>query len=140
MLHTSCRYLVVLLNMVKGQKMTWLKGHIMISDFGLWSADWGRHRAWRNNFEFRNWEPARRVGVRRTIANCEFKNKNAGVRIQNEKSKSKYLFSAGYWLLTTEFFVSFPDTRNLKPCPAIALQGWSLSHRVSVLQATRAIR
>jgi hypothetical protein len=82
--------------MVKGQRMNWPKDHIKISDlscglppfgrvpsFGMWIVDWGRHKAWGNNFEFR-------------IANCEFKNKKAGVRIQNEKSKSKYLFSTGY--------------------------------------------
>ena len=30
------------------------------------------HRAWGSNCELRNWEPARRVGVRRTISDCEF--------------------------------------------------------------------
>ncbi len=33
-----------------------------------------------DNFGLRNREPARRVGVRRTIANCGFKSKETGVR------------------------------------------------------------
>jgi hypothetical protein len=31
------------------------------------------HGAWGGNFELRNWEPARRVGVCRTIANLKAK-------------------------------------------------------------------
>ncbi|MBT8406761.1 MAG: hypothetical protein KJP05_04840, partial [Deltaproteobacteria bacterium] len=37
----------------------------------------------------------------------------SGVRIQNEKSKRKYLFSTDYWLLDSLFL--FPGTRHLKP-------------------------
>jgi hypothetical protein len=35
-----------------------------------------------DNFGLRNREPARRVGVRRTIADCGFKSKETGVRDQ----------------------------------------------------------
>ena len=38
----------------------------------------GKHRE--DNFGLRNREPARRVGVRRTIADCGFKSKETGVR------------------------------------------------------------
>ena len=139
--------------MVKGQEMNWPKDHIRILElsfglppfgrvpsFGMWIADWGRHRAWGNNFEFVLRTPTLRAGSRFRIANCEFKNKKAGVRIQNEKSKSKYLFSTGYRLLNSLFLFLTPDTRNPKRCLAIVFQQWPFSHRVSVLRAIRAIR
>jgi hypothetical protein len=54
------------------------------------------------DFEFRNWEPARRVGVRRTIWE---KAENLGVRSQEtgeNKDLSQFL-SSDFWLLTSGF-------------------------------------
>ncbi len=52
-------------------------------------------------FGLRNWEPAPRVGVRRTIADCGFKIKEPGVRIQNSGEKQSSLSSSQ--LLATDY-------------------------------------
>jgi hypothetical protein len=51
---------------------------------------------------------------REVISNCELRiedlktrRQESESRIQDEKSKSKYLFSTNYCLLSTEFSVSF---------------------------------
>jgi len=59
---------------VGGRDKPFSKEHRAEGDFGLRIADFGFEKAQRmgDNFEFRNWEPARRVGVRRTISKCGF--------------------------------------------------------------------
>jgi len=65
----------------------------------------GKHRASFDPFDelrtSRAWSIGQKLGT---------KKRESESRIQNEKSKSKYLFSTDYWLLTTEFSVFFPDT------------------------------
>jgi hypothetical protein len=52
-----------------------------------------------SNFGLRNWEPARRVGVRRT--NCECKNKESGDRSQESAKKRYSVFYFLFWLLNS---------------------------------------
>jgi hypothetical protein len=54
-----------------------------------------------SNFGLRNWEPARRVGVRRT--NCECKNKESGDRRQESGVSKKEIFRFLFFILAPEF-------------------------------------
>jgi hypothetical protein len=44
-------------------------------------------------------------GKGKIISNCEFKSKEAGVRIQNMKIKMECSVTTGYWLLATDYFI-----------------------------------
>jgi hypothetical protein len=82
--------------MVKGQRMNWPKDHIKISDlscglppfgrvpsFGMWIVDWGRHKEWGNNFEFR-------------IANLKTRRQESESRMKNQKANTFFLLATDY--------------------------------------------
>jgi hypothetical protein len=73
------------------------------------------------NFELRNWEPARRVGVRRTISNLKkhrAESEESGARTQNSgfsvQGGWRFQVSVFRFQLLCFFFLT-PDTRHLVP-------------------------
>ncbi|MGD9271500.1 MAG: hypothetical protein PVH08_10550, partial [Syntrophobacterales bacterium] len=74
------------------------------------------HGAWGGNFELRNWEPARRVGVCRTIANLKAKTPIRNfVALRREPCALRLFFLAtGY--LSVNDFNGFNDLNDLNGC------------------------